>query len=133
MSAPTPPTTTGASASASQKLPVAAIEREPGIGAEHVEGAMGQVDDVEHAEDQRQPDREEEEQDSVGEPVQRLAEEVGHEGHAPLRLSADINYAAAFVDPQAGKVQPVPGSLTSATLSIGTLLMPPATSLTSRM
>ena len=33
----------------------------------------------------------------------------------------------------AGSVHPVPGSVTLATLSMGTLLRPPATSLTSRM
>ena len=32
-----------------------------------------------------------------------------------------------------GSVQPVPGSVTLATLSMGTLLIPPATSRTSRM
>jgi len=38
---------------------------------------VGQVDDVEHAEDERQPDGEEEEQDAVGEPVQGLGQQIG--------------------------------------------------------
>ena len=37
---------------------------------------MGEVDHVQHAEDQRQPDGEEEEEHPVGQPVQRLREKI---------------------------------------------------------
>ena len=92
---------------------------------------MGEVDDVEHAEDEREPDGEEEEEDAVGEAVQGLGEDVGEDGHEE-GPGAGAQAPAPDRFRQAGKVQPVPGSRTSATLSIGTLLMPPATSLTSR-
>ena len=95
---------------------------------------MGEVDDVEHAEDEGQPDREEEEEDAIGQAVQGLAEDVG--GRRP-RAGSDAGSRAPGpvrrgLD-QAGRVQPVPGSLTSATLSIGTLLRPSGVSFTSRM
>src|SRR4030067_393009 len=57
-------------------------QREAGVRAEHVEGAVREVDDVEHAEDQREADGEQEQQHAVGEAVQRLTEEVREEGHA---------------------------------------------------
>src|SRR3989338_195660 len=56
-------------------------QREASVHAEHVEGAVRKVDDVEHPEDQGEPDGEQEQQHAVGESVQRLAEEVGEEGH----------------------------------------------------
>src|SRR4030095_16057357 len=49
-------------------------------GAEHVERAVGEVHDVEHAEDQREADGEQEQQHAVGQPVQRLGEEISRHG-----------------------------------------------------
>ena len=42
------------------------------VGAEHVEGAVGEVDDAEDAEHERQPARDEEQQEPVLHPVQEL-------------------------------------------------------------
>ena len=75
------PTARGAVRAASQKLPVSGERGEPGVRAEHVEGAVRQVDDVEHPEDERQADREEKQQRTVRQAVQRLAENVREEGH----------------------------------------------------
>src|SRR3972149_2949614 len=109
-------------------------QREARVHAEHVEGAVREVDDVEHAEDQREPDGEQEQQHAVGEAVQRLTEEVGDEGHGREASGGGARRPAPFRPVrQAGKVQPVPGSRTSATLSIGTLVRPNSgTSRTSR-
>ena len=127
------PTASGAASRASQKLPARAMMSETGIGAQHVERAVGQVHDVEHAEDQRQPDRQEEEEDAIGQTVQGLGEDLGGERHGRRIMIAGAGHPAPARDGQAGKVQPVPGSRTSATLSIGTLLRPSGVSFTSRM
>jgi hypothetical protein len=54
------------------------------IGAEHVLHAMRQVDEVHHAEDERQPGRDQEQQDAELQAVQDLDDEEagGHGSHA---------------------------------------------------
>ena len=42
---------------------------------------MREIDDVEHAEDQREPDRQQEEQHAVRQPVQRLRKQISR--HTP--------------------------------------------------
>ena len=58
-------------------------ERVGQVGGEHVEGAVGEVDDARDAEDQREPGRDEEEEHRVGEAAQELDEEEGHDAVAP--------------------------------------------------
>ena len=53
-------------------------QRERDIGAEHVERAMGKVHDPRHAEDDRQPRRDQEQRRSAGEAGQELNEVKGH-------------------------------------------------------
>ena len=95
---------------------------------------MGEVDDVEHAEDEGEADREEKEEHAVGQPVEGLGEDVRDDDHAVRRREPGSSRLPSHSvgAGYAGSVQPAPGSFTSATLSIGTLLRPPATSLTSR-
>ncbi len=94
---------------------------------------MGEVDDVEHAEDEGEADREEEKEDAAGQAVQGLAEEVRDEGHRKVRQGRRGPRAPPPTLRQAGSVQPVPGSRTSTTLAMGTLLRPSAVSSTLRM
>ncbi len=50
-------------------------EEESGEGAQHVLGAMGEVDDVEHAEDHGQPKAEQRVERAVDQPDQQLPEQ----------------------------------------------------------
>ena len=75
-SAPNRPTTSGASTSASQKLPVHATELVAGVGAQHVERAVGEVDHAQHAEHQRQARGEQEQQRADAEADQDQRQEV---------------------------------------------------------
>src|SRR5262249_61907795 len=97
-------------------------------------GGVLEVDHAENADDEVESDGEEEEQVAAGEAVQGLGEHVADDEHAIReREPSSSRLPSRSAGPaQAGSVQPVPGSFTSATLSIGTLLRPPATSLTSR-
>ena len=58
-----------------QKLPVSAGEGRRQIGAQHVLHAVGEVDEVHHAEHQRQAGRDQEQQDAELQAVQRLDQE----------------------------------------------------------
>ena len=53
-------------------------QRERDIGAEHVERAMGKIHDPRHAEDDRQPRRDQEQRRRAGETGQELNEVEGH-------------------------------------------------------
>ena len=64
--------TIGAISSASQKFCVPARDRPAQVGAQHEERAVSQVDDVHHAENQRQACCEEEEQQPVCDPIEPL-------------------------------------------------------------
>ena len=57
-------------------------QRECHIGAEHVERAMGEIDDARHAEDDRQPRRHEEQRRRAGKTGQELNEVKGHKASA---------------------------------------------------
>ena len=64
---------------------VAAGELEDGqreIGAEHVEGAVGEIDDLQHAEDQRQPGGDQEQQHADDQAARRLGDNAGRGGEA---------------------------------------------------
>ena len=53
-------------------------QRERDIGAEHVERAMGEIDDARHAEDDRQPRRHQKQRRRAGKAGQELNEVKGH-------------------------------------------------------
>ena len=73
--APKPPTSSGATISATQKLPVICDRRIADIGAQHEERAMREVDDAHDAEDQRESDAEEEQQRCLRQRVEALRDE----------------------------------------------------------
>src|SRR6516165_4953559 len=56
------------------------IARHREIGAEHVKGAVGEIDDLEHAEDQGQPDRDKEQQHADDQPADGLRHQTGGTG-----------------------------------------------------
>ncbi len=58
------------------------------IGADRIEGAVGEVDDAAEREDQRQAERDQEVIDPVEQPVQYLLDEEGEQGRLPGLLSA---------------------------------------------
>src|SRR5262249_21909693 len=80
------------------------------IEPQHVEGAVGDVDDAGDAEDQRQAGADEEQARRRGEAVERLKQE-GFEGHAVMELL--------------GSIKAIPGNGINASRKLG-LLPPPA-------
>ena len=72
-------------------------QRERHIGAEHVEGAMGEIDDPRHAEDDRQPRRHQKQRRRAGKTGQELDEVKGHwrSGSAHFRFGGFILRDAA--------------------------------------
>ncbi len=62
---------------ASVRLPVSVLSDQAQVGPQHVEAAMGQVDDTHDAEDQRQAGGQHEQQQAVLDAVEQLDEEVG--------------------------------------------------------
>ena len=73
---PTTSVATSASATPARKLPVSADEGRGEIGAQHVERAVRQVDEVHDAEDQRQPGGEQEQQQAELQAVEALLDEI---------------------------------------------------------
>ena len=71
-------------ASPSQNEPVAGRDGRAGEGADHVERAMGEVDQAHDAEDQRQPGRHQEQHDAELQAVEKLFDEEcdGHAGRS---------------------------------------------------
>ena len=61
----------------STKLPVMAVKAADQIGADHVLHAMGEIDEVHHAEHQRQPGGDQEQDEAELQAVQDLDEERG--------------------------------------------------------
>ena len=57
--------------------PIPVHQRDGDVTAEHREAAMREVDEVHHAERDRQPDRQQEQQHAVGEAVEQNAEKRG--------------------------------------------------------
>src|SRR6185436_6172842 len=55
-------------------------EHEPEVGPEHEHGAMAEVDDLEHAEDQREADRDQRVDAAQDETVDRVLQEHGGGG-----------------------------------------------------
>ena len=55
-------------------------QRERDIGAEHIEGAMGEIHDPRHAEDDRQPRRDQKQRRRAGKTGQELNDVKGHRG-----------------------------------------------------
>ena len=74
--APKTAMTRAAASSASQKLPVSAIVVAPDEAAQHDEVAVGEVDDVHDAEDERQPRGDEGQDHAVDDPVDGLDEDL---------------------------------------------------------
>ena len=68
-----------------QEIAGEAVEHHGEIGAEHVLHAMRQIDEVHHAEHQRQPRGDQEQQHAELQAVERLDDEEG-EGHSASRF-----------------------------------------------
>ena len=77
-------------------------QRERDIGADHVEGAMGEIDDAGDAEDDREAGRHQEQRCRAGETGQELDDVEGHEwsGSAFTGIGGFILRDGAFAPPQ---------------------------------
>ena len=118
------------------QVPVAEVRRkhEREVGADHVEAAVRQVDDAHDSEDQRQPARDEEQQQPVLDPVQELDQEgsdvqanpsasaaggpstaaAPEAGPAATRVGPDAAWTTPYIlQPRAGSASAFAATLTS--------------------
>ena len=79
------------------------------IGPQHVEGAVGEIDDPRDAEDDRQAGGNDEQRGGAGQPVERLHEKKGKIGHPMPRWRSRIRFAVIPEPSGDSRVSGTPG------------------------
>ena len=110
--------------------PSAARHQERHIGADHEQRAVGQIDDAHDAEDQRQPARDQEQQQAVLHAVEELREQAGESmarvAGTPVMRNRPVSSTGRCARQPQASLQPVPGSARFSTATPTTLFRPPS-------